>query len=251
MVLCSSLLGQTRPAGDSLATVSIVTEPSGADVYIDSTFVGKSPLESIPVSSGSHSIKAFYPSVLAWNAVVRRDSLEVLGGEKLQKKLTMGNVLTVQSDPSGGIVTYRRSVLGSTPLYLHFSSPAAGSLLIRKPGFDSLRVPLGEVNGGLIRVQLQAMSGSNGGIHAGDVFQGDGRLASDHLLAYVSGATMLVSGITSAYLKDRANHKFDLYQQTYNPADLSSTRRFDHGAAATLIVSEISFAILAYLLLSE
>ena len=248
--LCSSLLGQSKPTADAVGTVRITTEPSGADLYIDSLFVGKSPLQSVPLARGSYTIRAFYPSVFAWNAVVTHELLDISGGDHLEKRLSVGQVIRIQSDPPAGIVHSDGSVIGTTPLYARLQRPGALELMIQKEGFDSLRIPLSEIKAGFIRVQLSPKSGIGGAVRPGDILVGDGA-ATDHYLTYASGAAMIVSGVASAYLKDRANRNFDSYLRTSNPADLSSTRRLDREAAAALIVSQISFAILAYLLLSE
>jgi hypothetical protein len=249
--LCSGLLGQSKPTADSVGTVSIITEPSGADLYIDSLFVGKSPLQSIALAHGRHTIRAFYPSVFAWNAVVTREPLDISAGNHLEKRLNVGQVMRIQSDPPGGIVHFDGSVIGMTPLYARSPHPGASDLMIQKEGFDSLRIPLSEIRAGFVRVQLSPKSGLGGSVRPGDILDGNGAAATDHWLTYASGATMIVSGVASAYLKDRANRNFDSYLRTNSPADLSSTRRLDREAAATLIVSQISFAVLAYFLLSE
>ena len=75
--------------------------------------------------------------------------------------------------------------------------------------------------------------------------------ASKHWLTYTSASTMIASGVLSAYLKDRANGDFDQYLRTNDPALLSSTRRLDRQAAISLVVTQLSFALLTYLLLSE
>ncbi|MDP2886498.1 MAG: PEGA domain-containing protein [Ignavibacteria bacterium] len=249
--LCSSLFGQSKPTADSVGTVRIITEPSGADLYIDSLFVGKSPLQSVALAPGSHTIRAFYPSVFAWNAIVTREPFDIFGGDHLEKRLSVGQVMRIQSDPPGGIVHSDGSVIGTTPLYArsHRSSPA--DLMIRKEGFDSLRIPLSEIKAGFVRVQLSPKSGLGRAVRPADILVGNGAAATDHWLTYASGAASIVSGVASAYLKDRANRNFDSYLRTNNPADLSSTRRLDREAAAALIISQISFALLAYVLLSE
>lgn len=249
-LLCSSLFGQVQQQTDSLGTVSIVTEPPGADLFVDSLFVGKSPLERISVQRGTHHIKAFYPSVFAWNAVVAQETLEVSGVERLEKRLSIGGVLRVQSDPPGGNVIYRGSTLGATPLFLHSKSPLLGNLMIQKDGFDSLQIPVSKIRSGFIRVQLRPKEGNGGLLNLGDL-RGMGVKAADHWLTYASGATMIVSGVASAYMKDQANREFDRYLLSKDPASLSSTRRLDRGAAISLVISQISFAILSYLLLSE
>jgi hypothetical protein len=70
-------------------------------------------------------------------------------------------------------------------------------------------------------------------------------------IGYAAGATMILSGMLSAYLKDQANAEFQTYLQTNDPASLSTTHSLDRQAGATLVVSEISLGVLIYLLLSD
>lgn len=250
-LLFSSLSGQTQSLSDSSSMVSILTEPSGADVYVDSTFVGKSPIKGLTLAVGSHRVRAFYPSVFSWNAVVMQDSLFLSGAPQQEKSLTLGQVLRVQSDPPGGIVRYGGTELGPTPLYTRLPSMIKGDLVVQKDGYDSLRVPAAEVNRGLLRVQLAARNESGESSRPSDILGINGAIPRDYRMAYASGAAMIVSGVGSAIMKDRANRSFDSYLLSNNPADLSATRRLDRGALAALIVSQISFAVLAYFLLSE
>jgi hypothetical protein len=250
-LLFSSLSGQNQPRADSAGTVTITTEPAGADVYIDSLFVGKSPLRGVTLERGSHRIRAFYPSVFAWNASMIQDSLTVTDANETEKRLELSEVLRVQSDPPGGIVRYRGAELGPTPLYTSLPSMIAGDLVVQKEGYDSLLVPAGERTNGLIRVKFSQQIGGGSFSRPSDVLGVNGAIPRDYMMTYVSGAAMIVSGVASAVMKDRANRNFDAYLLNNNPADLSATRRLDRGAAATLIVSQISFAVLAYFLLSE
>jgi cytochrome c5 len=56
-----------------MATVSILTSPSGATVALDGVFVGKSPLNNIDVAPGRHSValsySGFEPKVVRIRAV--------------------------------------------------------------------------------------------------------------------------------------------------------------------------------------
>jgi hypothetical protein len=247
LLFCSSLFGQSNSTADSSCTVTILTQPQGADLYIDSVYVGKAPTKEIRIAAGSHNVRAFYPSVFAWNAVVTQEPLALAKGEHTEKRMNVGEVVTVQSEPPDGLVRYEGRTLGSTPLYARLSPPLAGELMIEREGFDSLRVPLAGIRNGLIRVRLH----SRNGVEAGDGLVVNENLATDQWLTYASGTTMIVSGVASAYLKDRANRHFDAYSLTNSPADLSRTHTLDRQAAATLIISEISFAVLTYLLLAE
>ena len=249
-LVSSNLLGQNLPKPDSSSAVTIVTEPTGADVFIDSVFVGKSPVQNTAVQRGMHHIKAFYPSVFSWNATVTEDSLEVVEAGNLQKRMMLGRTLNVQTEPAGGTVRFNGRLLGVTPLYFCNVSSFAGNLMIQKNGYDSLVVPLNESSEGFIRLHLRPVRIPEASFPGGDL-RGPDLLATDHWPTYVSGLTMIVSGVTSAYLKDQANKEFDRYLLSNDPAGLSRTRRFDRGAAVSLVISQISFVVLSYLLLSE
>jgi hypothetical protein len=181
-LLFSGLSGQTKPSSDSTGTASLVTEPAGADVYVDSMFVGKSPLKGLTLTRGLHRIRAFYPSVFAWNAIVLQDSLEVSGAGQPEKRLTFGAVLRVLSDPPNGTVRYGGSELGPTPLYTRLPSMNASDLVIQKEGYDSLRVPAGEIKGGLLKVQLSPLSGSGISSRPSDVLGVNGSIPRDHMM---------------------------------------------------------------------
>jgi hypothetical protein len=70
-------------------------------------------------------------------------------------------------------------------------------------------------------------------------------------MRYAAGATMVVSGIVSAYLKSKSNKDFDSYIATGDPALLNSTHRLDRLAGVSLFVTEISLGALIYLLLAD
>ena len=246
--MCSVAVAQIRPANDLLPSVTIVTTPAGADIYVDSVYVGKSPLRNFSVVQGSHFIKAFYPSVFSWNPLIVVDSLEVVPGANSEKQIILGTQLRVQTDPAGSTVTIGGTIAGTTPLYLQLPGLVRENLFISKLGYDTLVVPIGDQHAGSVVAKLNPRAGFPRGTISGVA---GGVPNSDQWLTYASGATMIGSGVLSAYLKDRANREFDRYMSTKDPGSLSATRRLDKGAAAALAVSQISFAILAYILLSE
>lgn len=246
--LCSGALGQVPAANDSLASISIVTTPVGADIYVDTVFIGKSPLRNVSMAKGRHLLKAYYPSVFSWNPRIVVDSMEVVEGANPEKQVLMGTYLRVHTDPAGSTVTVGGGIAGSTPLYLQSPGILQENLFISKPGFDTLVVPVGEQNAGYIRARLNPKAGLPRGTVPGVA---SGSPTTDHWLTYASGGTMIGSGVLSAYLKDRANKEFDRYMISKDPGSLSLTRKLDKGAAAALVVSQISFVILAYILLSE
>ena len=249
-LLCSSLFSQIAPRSDSLGTVTLLTDPPGADLYIDSTYVGKSPLQHVSIQRGSHRIKAFYPSVFSWNASVREETLEVPDTGNFEKRMVLEKTLAIQTNPPDGTVLYKGKSLGATPLYVRGTSPLDGNMIIQKSGYDSLTIPSDEIKKGFLRLQLRPASGPGAALPAGDL-RGPDLVATDRWPTYVSGLTMILSGVTSAYFKDQANKEFDRYLLSKNPASLSTTNKLDREAAISLVISQISFVVLSYLLLRE
>ena len=250
ILVCSSLFSQTPPRPDTMGTVTVVTEPPGADLFIDSMYVGKSPVRSLSLQRGDHRMRAFYPSVFSWNATVTEEALHVADTGNFEKRLVLGTILKIQTEPPGGTVLYDGKLLGVTPLYVREAPFISGNLIIQKSGYDSLTVTQNEINEGFLRLRLRPVVGL-GTAPVASGLRGPDLVATDQWPTYVSGLAMIVSGVTSAYLKAQANKEFDRYLVTKNPASLSTTNRLDRGATISLVISQISFVVLSYLLLSE
>lgn len=249
IVVCSSVFGQSGITPDSVGVLSIATTPPGADIYLDSTYLGRSPLMSPPLRPGGYHLRLFYPSVFAWNPLQMHDSVDVVGGSRVEKQLDLGTYLRVHSIPSGGTLTVGRFPIGRTPFFLNSPATGPGELGMFKEGYDSVTISPHEISDGFVRIRLRPIPGILALPAAGDlVVRSPG---ADNWSTYASAATMVASGIASALLKDRANKEFDRYLLTKDPGSLSRTRGLDKGAAITLAVSQLSFVILAAILLSE
>jgi hypothetical protein len=242
--------GRAHPPADSLGALSVSSDPTGADVYLDSLYVGKTPIQGYALPEGSYRLKVYYPSVFAWDALSREDTVSISAKRRSEKVYQLGTVLRIQSVPEGGSVLYRGNDLGTTPLFLASPARLTGEITIRKDGFVPQRLVIGNNGNSTLAARLQPQPGAIN-LPPPEVLTESRMVGPSHWLTYASGSTMIVSGVVSAYLKDQANRKFDQFLLTRDPALLASTRRLDRGAAASLIVTQISFALLSYLLLSE
>jgi hypothetical protein len=247
---CLAAIGQAHPPADSLGVLSISSDPSGADVYLDSLYVGKTPIRGYALPEGSYRLKIYYPSVLAWDALSKEDTLLIAARRQSEKVYQLGTVLRVQSIPEGGSVLYRGNDLGVTPLFLTIPTKLRGEIIVRKEGFVPQHLAIGGYENIIVAARLQPEQGK-AGFSPPEVLAESKVIGPSHWLTYASGSTLIVSGVISAYLKDQSNREFDQFLLTRDPALLASTRRLDRAAAASLIVTQLSFALLSYLLLSE
>jgi hypothetical protein len=251
LLFCSVAHSRPTESPDSLGTLSIISEPSGADVYLDTLYVGKTPVRGLSLPAGLHRIRFFYPSMMAWNAISREDTVRIAPQSESEKVVELGGVATIQSVPYGGKVVYQGTEVGTTPVFLRSLTRLSGEVLIEKEGFEPQRIPLSKKDNQPIVARLLPKLTTGGTPPLDVLFSDQKAISSQSWPLYVSGSTMIASGVLSAYLKDQANREFDRYLQSRDPALLSSTRRLDRAAAITIVISQVSFAVLSYLLLSE
>ena len=227
--------------------VSVETDPRGAEIFLDSVRIGTSPIERWMASPGIHALQVFFPSAAAWNAFVKREEVRVVAGSEVRISHEFGSLLSIRSLPSGATVTYEGKDLGVTPLIFKSETLLRGSLLLQKEQFSPLSVGLGDSSLGVFRLKPLA-----GIIEPNEVsLEERGESGSRKWATYGSATGMVASGILAAYFKDQANKKFNLYLSTKNDSYLSSTRRLDRQSAIALVITELSFAALSYLLISE
>lgn len=101
-----------RPTGD----VVLVTDPIDANIYIDGTYIGKSPLLYPAVTAESHQFTFLKPgySQTSLRAEVLEDKTNVI--YKIITKLKSGGTVEIDSDPTNANVFIESSYVGNTPL---------------------------------------------------------------------------------------------------------------------------------------
>jgi len=59
------------------ARVSLFSEPPDAEVFLDTIFVGRTPVKQLEVPEGMHRIRFFTPSASDWNAIARSETADI------------------------------------------------------------------------------------------------------------------------------------------------------------------------------
>jgi hypothetical protein len=247
-LLCAmvSLSAQTGKRG----VLSVSSVPAGAEVFLDSTFLGTAPLrvDSIPV--GKYRLRLAYPTARSWNAFERTEEAEISEESETYFNYSIGSIVMVNTDPPLATVFHHRQPLGVTPLYHRSGVRLSGDLMIVKEGYKEVVLPLRPDQISYELIRLTPLDGRSSNLP--EVFNSnDPRDRSDRWGAYFAGASMVGSGVLAAYWKDRANRDYDLYLRTGDNGLRESTRRLDRHSAIALTISHLSFAILTYLLLSD
>ena len=103
-------------------TLTVTSTPSGADIYVDNTWIGKTPLTSYEVDTGVRHEKQVTVGLVLSGYKNRVEQLTLRGGQQtpldvgLEKFISRTGTLTVTSIPSGASVYIDGEVIGQTPL---------------------------------------------------------------------------------------------------------------------------------------
>ncbi|MCK5806395.1 MAG: PEGA domain-containing protein, partial [Lentisphaeria bacterium] len=146
-----------RPETERMGTLCVETAPLAAEVTLDGTFCGLSPLAIPDVTYGERVLRieksGFKPSSQAVNIERKETSIQVT----LQaEKLTID--LSVASDPPGALVRLAGETVGWTPARVEGLAPGSYDLVIRKEGYKPHQqsITLGAGLPASVKVTLQS-----------------------------------------------------------------------------------------------
>lgn len=118
------------------APVAVASRPAGAEVLVDGTVMGVTPLET-EITAGQRNIELRLRGYNAW-----RDSITVLADQPqvlppVELTQADGRVELV-TDPEGAAVSVNGEFRGQTPLTLRLDPGREHSLSLTKPGFETI-----------------------------------------------------------------------------------------------------------------
>jgi hypothetical protein len=230
--------------------LTIHTDVDSALVVIDGREVGRTPLTLDSLVPGAHRLTIADPDIGNWLTVSVKDSLSLEPGERRRLTYILGRRILINTIPSGASLFIRDSLSGTTPIMLQLDTTKRSSLFIlRKEGYREASVRPWESPRGYFTIGLipEREGNSPGTIGKETVFPAE----RNPWPLYVSGAASIVSGVAAAYLKMMANDRQTRYLGTNDPELLSARNRFDNWSAVALIITQISFGLFTYFLLSD
>jgi hypothetical protein len=230
---------------DNQSTLTVSCNVDSSQIYLDTNYVGITPLANYPLKSGHYFLSIFSPNTKNWNRSTYSDSIIVRDSENVSMQIVLENIYYINSIPSGAKVIYNDSVVGITPAI--FSTNASQHFLtIVKDGYQQVSIPL-ENNVSSVNIQLNPLDKlSNNHV---EYLSLDGTKPSASL--YFSAGGTIVFGVAAALLKIQADNNYQEYRLTGDQKYLKKVKSFDVSSGISLAACEISSFILAYLLLSQ
>jgi hypothetical protein len=220
-----------------------------AVVLIDGERLGVTPFAIDSLPEGQHRVTVLHPDLESWftgsiteTVVVRSDTTMVIRYDPKSRYF-------ISSEPDGAGVYAGDSLLGTTPIVLQgVGSEELRSLRLRKEGYaDGNPVSMSD-SPFLLNASLQP-EWLPERLHDHALLKFDSGPSTTPL--YIAGAATVISGTAAAYLKIRADKRYEQYLSTNDPAILSQTQSLDTAAAVALVATQVSVALLAYFLLNE
>ncbi len=118
------------------APVSVASRPAGAELLVDGTVMGVTPLD-VEITAGQHDFELRLRGYNAW-----RDSISVLADQPQvlnPVELTQADGrIELVTDPEGAAVSVNGEFRGQTPLTLRLDPGRQHSLNLTKPGYESI-----------------------------------------------------------------------------------------------------------------
>ena len=223
--------------------LSIRAAEENLAALVDSKSVLLLPVDSIRLTVGSHSVKI--QNGAQWNALVLDTTVVIAAGNVSLLTIPENHIYTILSEPSGASVKVHDKVLGVTPLTVNTDRPMSLPIALSLSHFESLMIdpPLQPVT--------RASFFPDGTSEPNRVFDGSHSIRNYSGWIYGSIATGIVCGTASVLAKTRADNYNDTYLSTGNLSQRDKSKAMDIVAATTLFITEMSFALLSYLLLTQ
>ncbi len=249
--LCPSAMALEADSVHHIPTGTLLIQATidSAVVLIDGERAGVTPLTIDSISEGQHRVTVLHPDIESWltgsvtdTVVVRADTMMVIRYDPQSRYF-------VSSEPDGAGVYAGDSLIGRTPLVLQdVGSQEVLSLRLRKEGYAEGNPVSVSDSPFLLNTSLQP-EWLPERLHDHALLKLDTGPSTTPL--YIAGAATVISGTAAAYLKIRADRRYEQYLSTNDPAILSQTQSLDTAAAVALIATQVSVALLAYFLLNE
>jgi hypothetical protein len=241
LLLSISLTAQLR--AQAAGYLSIRAAEENLVALVDSKTVLVLPVDSTRLTVASHTVRI--QNAAQWNALVLDTTVVIAADIVSLLTIPERHTYTILSEPSGASVTVHDKTLGVTPLSVTTDRLMSLPLVLSLSHFETLMIdpPLQPVT--RARLYPDGTSESN------RVFDGSHSIRNYSRWIYGSIATGILSGTISVLAKTRADKYNDNYLSTGNLSQRDKSKTLDLVAASTLLITEVSFGVLSYLLLTQ
>jgi len=243
-LLCANrIYAQTRSDPDSFGFLSIQSEESDLIAVVDAKVLLALPADSARLRAGYHHVRVQHG--IRWNAQVMDTTIAIAPDAWSVITIPKRYSYAILSEPSGALVSVKDKTLGVTPLNITSDRPLSLPLALSLSHFEemTLEPPFPPVS----RARLFA----DGAPNSDRMFEASHSIRNHSAWIYGSIASGILCGTLSALAKNQADSYNNRYLATANSSHRNKSKTYDMLAASTLLITELSFGVLSYLLLAQ
>ena len=233
--------------GQSGAVLLLETNDPHAMVFADSVWLGPASKATFVLPEGARVLRLVPPAADAWSIESLHAPLgDLAPGDTLALKLPFPYYYRVETIPFGasvyGVSADGRVKLGETPLTYRSDAPLSGELVIDKRGYETVRVAAGARVWNRHVFALKPVASSAGAPPEVSWRPPKRRRV---WIDYVAVGTAVAAGALAVHFKTKADHRFDRYRETGDPALRPTIERFDTYSGIALGVSQAGLGLFA------
>jgi hypothetical protein len=216
------------------------------NIYLDSILVANHSFTNLSLNPGRYTIRADYQGSTSWLPAGYQKSIEILPDSCIKLNLDLTTFINIASQPYGAGLFLDEKFIATTPVLLNKDDYLNHTLLIKKDGYQDRRININE-NENKYNIILHTSKGNR------TVLKGK---QDKKYLSWKKEGLVISSIVTSwmaFLLKRQADHYYDKYTTTSNPALIekyyNNTKKYDLYADIALGVSIISLGTYFYFLI--
>ncbi len=230
-----------------IKTISVLSNPEGAFVYLDSTLIGKTPIKNFEPVGNTFLLKVINPvSLRRWEDQNYQSELNLTSDTTIFIKFDLYYFFS--TNPFNANVIYHDSIIGVTPLRYFSREKLSGNIIFKKEKYINRIFDLKNYNFETgYSVNLEPLENNSNNI----VFKNrstEFKTKRSYLMVGTFGAATLLSAYTTIILKNKANDSYDKYLISNNSAELDDANRKDIYSAITLVIMQVALAGVIYFL---
>jgi hypothetical protein len=233
----------------SMYSLSVSSFPDNYDVYIDSVFIGKTPVVSHKLRASLYTLKIMNWSTLKnWESESKIISLDLKSDTSIT--VNFRNEYFINTIPSNASVIKNDSVYGFTPLRLFSKEKLTGSFILRKTGYYDKTISMDNYDFGRNIVETLTPNG----VTKNNVWKDKNtnfNTKRNFPLIAVLGAAVAGGTYATFHFKSKGNDAYDRYLNTFNQADYNESKTNDMYSVIFLVASEITLGVLVYFLFGD
>jgi hypothetical protein len=244
-----ALLGQTEQQSQSPAVISVAAPKHGLPVFIDGAAVGVTPLKNFSVAPGEHEIVVRQSQPESWLDTDWVEKYQLAAGDTLSLQAEFKRGYLINSKPYGAEVFVGQVSKGTTPVVVYVTGERNVWVELRLDGYQNFGMNIGNTAQRFWHVNLLEDETQIERRQA-ELLEKHSRRKHFRKLALLGAGVSAASGVTAILLKRQADHFYEDYLSSGNPAELDAlyakAAEYDEYSGVAFVIFQASFGLSFY-----